>query len=32
MRAVVGEQGCEIQDGDLITFANLTYSLQFWEE
>lgn len=30
--AVVGEQGCEVQDGDLITFANLTYRLQFWEE
>ncbi|WP_411336369.1 DUF6382 domain-containing protein [Ruminococcus gauvreauii] len=30
--AVVGEQGCEVQDGDMITFANLTYRLQFWEE
>ncbi|MCH1981106.1 FHA domain-containing protein [Ruminococcus sp. OA3] len=30
--AVVGEQGYEIQNGDLITFANLTYRLQIWEE
>lgn len=30
--AVAGEAGYEMQDGDILTFANLTYRLQFLKE